>query len=35
LAALLALSFGLTWVLWIGGALYGAAWISRPILSRA
>jgi hypothetical protein len=35
LAALLALSFGLTWVLWIGGALYGAAWISRPSLSRA
>jgi spermidine synthase len=35
LAALLALSFGFTWVLWIGGALYGAAWISRPILSRA
>jgi len=30
LAALLALSFGFTWVLWIGGALYGAAWLNRP-----
>jgi len=34
LAALLALSFGLTWVLWIGGMLYGIAWLSRPIPSR-
>jgi hypothetical protein len=30
LATLLALSFGFTWVLWIGGAMYGMAWLSRP-----
>ncbi len=30
LAALLALSFGFYGVLWIGGALYGIAWIRRP-----
>jgi hypothetical protein len=29
LASLLALSFGLTWVLWAGGALYGVAWLAR------
>jgi hypothetical protein len=31
LASLLALSFGFTWVLWTGGALYALAWLSRPI----
>jgi hypothetical protein len=30
LAALLALSLGFNGVLWIGGALYGIAWIARP-----
>ena len=33
LAALLALSFGFNAVLWIGGALYGIAWIARPATS--
>ena len=30
LATMLALSAGFTWVLWVGGALYGAAWLTRP-----
>lgn len=30
IAALLALSFGFGWVLWVGGLLYGAAWLTRP-----
>lgn len=33
LAGLLALSLGFAWVLWIGGALYALAWISRPNLA--
>ncbi len=34
LAALLALSLGFTPVLWAGAALYGAAWLTRPTLTR-
>ncbi|MBN1680142.1 MAG: hypothetical protein JW966_07610 [Anaerolineae bacterium] len=34
LASLLALTFGFTWVLWLGGLLYGVAWASRPIATR-
>ncbi|MEP0761562.1 MAG: SAM-dependent methyltransferase, partial [Chloroflexota bacterium] len=34
LAALLALSLGFTPVLWAGAALYGAAWLARPTLTR-
>lgn len=30
IAALIALSFGFGWVLWIGGLLYGAALLTRP-----
>lgn len=30
LAALIALSFGFTWVLWTGGGLYALAWLTRP-----
>ncbi len=30
-AVLLALSFGFTWVLWVGGAFYGVAWLTRPL----
>lgn len=30
IGALVALSAGFTWVLWIGAALYGLAWLSRP-----
>jgi len=29
-AALLALSFGFRWVLWVGAALYALAWLTRP-----
>ena len=30
IAALLALSLGFGWVVWSGGLLYGAAWLTRP-----